>query len=91
MSYSLLNPEMEPQFNSGAVNPFQCLGEGGRLIKGQYFLFVAMCLIIVVLVSCFPFTGKIYGAWMAGIFSALIDYDRVPRTRCSQASSSATA
>jgi hypothetical protein len=46
------------------------------LISGQYFLFVAMCLIIVVLVSCLPFAGLIYGPWMAGIFSALLGLTR---------------
>ena len=76
MSYSLLSSEQEPQFNSGAVRPFQAFSEGWQLIKGQYFLFVAMCLIIVVLVSCVPFTGIIYGAWMAGIYYALLGLTR---------------
>lgn len=66
MSYSLLSPYEDPIFNSGVVKPFECLSLGWQLIKDQYFLFVGMCLIIVALVTCIPFTGIIYGAWMAG-------------------------
>jgi hypothetical protein len=76
MSYSLLSPELEPQFNSGAVRPLQCFSDGWQLIQGQYFLFVAMCLIIIVLVSCIPFAGIVYGAWMAGIYYALLGLTR---------------
>jgi hypothetical protein len=72
MSYSILSPAQPPTFNSSAVRPFECLSGGWQLIKDQYFLFVALCLIIVVLVTCIPFTGIIYGAWMAGIYYALL-------------------
>jgi hypothetical protein len=72
MSYSLLSPNEDPGFNSGAVKPFECLSRGWHLVKDQYFLFVGLCLIIVVLVSCIPFAGIIYGAWMAGIYCALL-------------------
>ena len=82
MTYSVLAPQAsqpDPPFNSGAVRPLQAFGEGWQLIKGQYFLLVLMCLIIVVLVSCIPFTGIIYGAWMAGIFHALLGLTRGER------------
>lgn len=72
MSYSLLSPYEEPVFNSGAVRPFECLSGGWQLIQDQYFLYFGMCLIIVVLVSCLPFAGIIYGAWMCGIYYALL-------------------
>ena len=72
MSYSILSPYEEPAFNSGAVKPFECFSSGWRLIRGQYFLFVGLCLIIVVAVSCIPFTGIIWGAWMAGIYVGLL-------------------
>jgi hypothetical protein len=72
MSYSSLSPSEEPQFNSGAVRPFACLSEGWHLVKDQYFLFVGMFLIIVILVTCIPFTGLIYGAWMIGIYGAML-------------------
>jgi len=72
MSYSILSPYEDPEFNSGAVRPFECLGGGWQLIKDQYFLYLAMCSIIVVLVSCIPFAGIIYGAWMCGIYYAML-------------------
>jgi len=62
----------DPPFNFGAVRPLQCFNDGWQLIQGQYFLFVAMCLIIIVLVTCIPFAGIIYGAWMAGIYYAML-------------------
>lgn len=72
MSYSLLSPYEDPVFNSGAVRPFECLSGGWQLIKDQYFLFVGLFLIIVVLVTCIPFTGIVYGAWMIGIYYGML-------------------
>jgi len=72
MSYSLLFPSEEPQFNSDSVRPFECLNLGWQLVKDHYFLLVGMFLIIGILVTCIPFTGLIYGAWMIGIYSALL-------------------
>lgn len=72
MGASLFSSYEEPIFNSGVVRPFECLSGGWQLIKDQYFLFVAMFLIIVVLVTCIPFTGILYGAWMIGIYYALL-------------------
>lgn len=72
MNYSLLSPYEDPVFNSGVVRPFECLSGGWQLIKDQYFLFVGMFLIIIVLVSCIPFTGIIYGPWMVGIYYAML-------------------
>ena len=42
------------------------------MIREQYFLFVAFSLVIVVVVACIPFAGIIYGAWMCGIYYALL-------------------
>jgi hypothetical protein len=72
MSYSLLSPNQDPGFNSGVVKPFECLSGGWRLVKDQYFLFVGLCLIVVILVTCIPFAGIIYGAWVAGIYYVLL-------------------
>lgn len=71
MSYSLFSAD-EPEFRFGAVKPFECLGSGWSLVKDQYFLFAALCLIILALVMCIPFAGIIWGAWMCGIFLALM-------------------
>lgn len=72
MSYSLLSPNEDPGFRSGVVKPLECLSGGWHLVKGQYFLFIGLCLIIVILVTCIPVAGIIYGAWMAGIYCALL-------------------
>lgn len=72
MSASLFSSYEEPTFNSSSVRPFECLSGGWQLIKDQYFLFVGMFLVIVILVTCIPFTGIIYGAWMIGIYYALL-------------------
>ena len=52
MSYSLLSPYEEPAFNSGVVKPFQCLSLGGRLVKDQYFVYVLLCMVILVILTC---------------------------------------
>ena len=72
MSYSILSPFEEPEFNSGVVRPVSCLRRGWQLINDQYFLYVGMCLVIVVAVTCVPFTGLLWGAWMAGIYIAML-------------------
>jgi hypothetical protein len=71
MSYSLLSPFEEPAFNSGVVKPFQCLGVGWRLVKDQYFVYVLLCLVILIILTCIPFSGLFWGAWMSGIYAAL--------------------
>lgn len=71
MSYSLLSGYQSPDFQIGTVRPFQCLSSGWQTIKDQYFLFVGMCLIILLLVACIPFAGIIWGAWICGIYAAL--------------------
>lgn len=71
MSYSFLSGYQSPDFRVGTVRPFQCLSSGWQIIKDQYFLFAGMCLIILLLVTCVPLTGIIWGAWMCGIYIAL--------------------
>ena len=71
MSYSLLSPDEEPAFNSGVVRPFHCLGIGWRVVKDQYFVYVLLCLVILVILTCIPFSGLFWGAWISGIYAAL--------------------
>jgi len=71
MSYSLLSPSEEPAFNSGVVKPFECLRLGARLVKDQYFVYVLLCLVILVILTCIPFSGLFWGAWMSGIYASL--------------------
>lgn len=72
MSYSIFSSDLPPEFRVGVVKPFECLGRGWSLVKDQYFLFAGLCLIILALVFCIPFAGIIWGAWMCGIFLALL-------------------
>ena len=72
MSYSLFSADQSPEFRVGTVKPLECLSLGWSLVKDQYFLFAGFCLIILVLVLCVPFAGIIWGAWMCGIFMALL-------------------
>src|SRR5258706_4903053 len=71
MSYSLLSPYEEPAFNSGVVRPFHCLDIGWRVVKDQYFVYVLLCLVILIILTCIPFSGLFWGAWMSGIYAAL--------------------
>ena len=71
MSYSLLSPSEEPAFNSGVVKPFECLRLGARLVKDQYFVYVLLCLVVLVILTCIPFSGLFWGAWMSGIYASL--------------------
>lgn len=71
MSYSLLSPNEELPFNSNVVRPFECLRLGGRLVKDQYFVYVLLCMVILVILTCIPFSGLFWGAWISGIYAAL--------------------
>jgi len=71
VSYSIFQQREQPTFSTGGIKPFQCIGEGWALIKSQYGLFLGMCFVVILLVSCIPFAGLIWGAWMAGIYVAL--------------------
>lgn len=72
MNYSLFSDYQSPEFRIGVVRPLDCLARGWGLVKDQYFLFACLCLIILALVFCIPFAGIIWGAWMCGIFLALL-------------------
>lgn len=72
MTYSIISPYQEPEFNSGVVRPVASLRRGWQLVSDQYFLYVGLCAVIVILVSCVPFTGLLWGAWMSGIFGAML-------------------
>lgn len=72
MSYSIFSQNQSPEFRVGVLKPLECLSLGWSLVKDQYFIFAGFCLIILVLVFCVPFAGIIWGAWMCGIFMALL-------------------
>jgi hypothetical protein len=72
MSQQLFSQYQDPDFNSGVVRPFECLGAGWNLVKDQFVLFAVLSLVITILVTCIPFSGIIYGAWICGIYFGLL-------------------
>lgn len=60
-------PELE--FRRNAVEPIQCIKEAWALIKDQYWLFVGMCAVGLLVASAVPF-GILMGPMMCGIYMA---------------------
>jgi uncharacterized membrane protein len=54
-------------FKRNAVEPVKCLKEGWNLVKDQYWLFVGMCLVGMLIGSAIPF-GILLGPMMCGIY-----------------------
>jgi len=54
-------------FKRNAVEPINCLKGGFNLIKGQYWLFVGMCLVAMLVGSVVPL-GILMGPMMCGIY-----------------------
>lgn len=65
-------------FRRGAVQPMICLKTGWSLIRGQYWLFVGMSLVAILLGSLVPF-GLILGPMMCGIYLSLFQLRRGQR------------
>jgi uncharacterized membrane protein len=63
---------MTPQipFRRNAVEPVQCIKNGWELIKGQYWLFVGMALVAMMIGSAVPL-GILMGPMMCGMYLAL--------------------
>lgn len=59
-----------PTFQRGVVEPMVCLRAGYDLIRDQYWLFVGMCLVAVLIGSAVPF-GILMGPMMCGIYLAI--------------------
>lgn len=57
-------------FRRGVVQPVYCLKTGWSLLKDQYWLFVGMALVAILLGSLVPF-GIVLGPMMCGIYLAL--------------------
>lgn len=55
-----------PEFNRGAVRPMECLREGWALIKEQYWLFLGMSVVAVLVGSAVPL-GILMGPMMCGL------------------------
>jgi uncharacterized membrane protein len=57
-------------FKRGVVQPIYCIKTGWGLLRDQYWLFVGMALVAMILGSFVPF-GIVYGPMMCGIYLAL--------------------
>jgi hypothetical protein len=64
-----------PEFQHGAVQPMVCLRGGYDLIKDQYWLFVGMCFVAILIGSAVPF-GILMGPMMCGLYLAIFQKHR---------------
>ena len=69
------NPSPLPNFEPGAVQPMVCLRAGYDLIRDQYWLFVGMCLVGILIGSAVPF-GILMGPMMCGLYLAIFQKHR---------------
>src|SRR6266850_7159902 len=63
------------EFRRNAVQPMECLRAGFELIKSQYWLFVGMTAVGVIIGSVVPL-GILMGPMMCGIYLALFQTRR---------------
>lgn len=56
-------------FKRNAVEPVKCLQEGWNLVKDQYWLFVGMCFVAMLIGGVVPF-GILLGPMMCGLYLA---------------------
>src|SRR5829696_2109519 len=62
-------------FQRNAVSPVECIKGGWNLIKGQYWLFFAMCLVSWLIGAAVPL-GILVGPMMCGLFLAFFKMRR---------------
>jgi hypothetical protein len=67
-----------PTFEPGAVQPMVCLRAGYDLIRDQYWLFVGMCFVGILIGSAVPF-GILMGPMMCGLYIAIFQKHRGQR------------
>jgi hypothetical protein len=60
-----------PEFKSRAVEPVECVKQGWALIKDQFWLFVGISVVAVIIGSAVPF-GILMGPMMCGVNIALL-------------------
>ena len=68
-------PFNEISFNRNAVQPIECIKGGWELIRSQYWLFVGMTVVGVIIGSVVPL-GILMGPMMCGIYLALFQTRR---------------
>ena len=62
---------MSEEFNTGVIKPFECMKEGWELIKDQYWLFLGITFVGMLLASLIPF-GLGLGAMYCGIYYTML-------------------
>src|SRR5262245_30645561 len=72
--------EARPAFRSGAVRPVECLSAGWRLIRDEYWLFLGVSLVGVLIAGAVPF-GILAGPMMCGIYYCLLRRARGHRVK----------
>lgn len=60
-----------PEFNRGAIRPVECLKTGWGLIKGEYWLFLGITAVGILIGSIVPM-GIMMGPMMCGIYFCLL-------------------
>ncbi|HYU99233.1 MAG TPA: hypothetical protein VE977_10425, partial [Pyrinomonadaceae bacterium] len=68
-------PFNEIEFKRNAVEPVECIKAGWELIKSQYWLFVGMTVVGIIIGSVVPL-GILMGPMMCGIYLALFQTRR---------------
>jgi uncharacterized membrane protein len=62
-----MTPNPQIPFRRGAVEPVECLKAGWELVKDQYWLFVGMCAVAMIVGSAVPM-GILMGPMMCGLY-----------------------
>jgi len=57
----------EIPYRRNAVGPIECISAGWELVKGQYWLFVGMCVVSMLIGSAVP-AGILLGPMMCGLY-----------------------
>lgn len=65
---------MSPDFNTGVIAPLECIKEGWALIKDQYWLFLGISLVGILIGGAVPIV--LLGPMMVGIFLCLFQRQR---------------
>lgn len=62
-------------YRRNAVGPIECITAGWELVKGQYWLFVGMCVVAMLIGSAVP-AGILLGPLMCGLYVAFFKLRR---------------
>ena len=72
-----------PEFNRGVIRPVECLKSGWALIKDEYWLFLGMAFVAIIVGSAVPL-GILMGPMMCGIYLCFLNRMRGERIEFGQ-------